>query len=341
MIHLAAQAGVRYSLDHPHSLYQLEPHRLPACARGLPPPRRRASRLCLVELGLRRQPQAALRRERSRRSSGEPLWCDQEGERADGAFLCPSVRAAGDGLALFHRVRSVGAARHVALPVHPQDPRRRADRGLQLRPSRPRFHLYRRRGRRRACARFDKVATPDPAWNPEAPDPATSSAPYRLYNIGNNSPVALLDYIAAIEKALGRKAKIELLPQQPGDVEETYADVEALKAGDRVPARDAARPAASSASSPGIATTTGFDGCLPANAELRLEVDKARARAMICSRRPVTCNASQHLPAGDKAQTSKAFGLHQPRQGRREEGAGDRRLASRSAGSNAGSRRAT
>ena len=76
----------------------------------------------------------------------------------------------------------------------------------------------------------DVVATPDPNWRTEAPDPATSSAPYRLYNIGNHSPVALLDYIAAIEQALGMKAKIELLPQQPGDVEETYADVDALKA---------------------------------------------------------------------------------------------------------------
>jgi UDP-glucuronate 4-epimerase len=76
---------------------------------------------------------------------------------------------------------------------------------------------------------LDVIATPNPDWDPEAPDPATSTAPYRLYNVGNNSPVALLDYIAAIEKALGRKAKIELLPQQPGDVEATYADVEALK----------------------------------------------------------------------------------------------------------------
>ena len=76
---------------------------------------------------------------------------------------------------------------------------------------------------------LDTVATPDPEWRAEAPNPATSSAPYRLYNIGNHSPVSLLDYIAAIEKALGRKAKIELVPAQPGDVEETYAGVEALK----------------------------------------------------------------------------------------------------------------
>jgi UDP-glucuronate 4-epimerase len=76
---------------------------------------------------------------------------------------------------------------------------------------------------------LDEVATPDPNWRPEVPDPATSSAPYRLYNIGNHSPVGLLDFIVAIEKAVGRKAKLELLPQQPGDVEETYAAVEALK----------------------------------------------------------------------------------------------------------------
>ncbi len=54
---------------------------------------------------------------------------------------------------------------------------------------------------------LDTIATPDPDWRPEAPDPATSSAPYRLYNIGNHSPVALLDYIAAIEKALGQQGQ--------------------------------------------------------------------------------------------------------------------------------------
>src|SRR4249919_1964780 len=76
---------------------------------------------------------------------------------------------------------------------------------------------------------LDTIATPDPDWQPEDPDPATSSAPYRLYNIGNHSPVKLLDYIAVIEDAVGRKAELEMLPAQPGDVEETYADVEALK----------------------------------------------------------------------------------------------------------------
>ncbi len=76
---------------------------------------------------------------------------------------------------------------------------------------------------------LDKVATPDPDWRAEAPDPATSSAPYRLYNIGNHSPVKLLDYIAVIERTTGKQAEMEMLPAQPGDVPETYADVAALK----------------------------------------------------------------------------------------------------------------
>jgi UDP-glucuronate 4-epimerase len=75
---------------------------------------------------------------------------------------------------------------------------------------------------------LDKVATPSPDWNPMRPDPAVSSAPYRLYNIGNNQPVRLLDFIGAIEKALGTKAVMNMLPMQPGDVESTYADIDAL-----------------------------------------------------------------------------------------------------------------
>ncbi len=85
---------------------------------------------------------------------------------------------------------------------------------------------------------LDTIATPDPDWRAEDPDPATSSAPYRLYNIGNNNPVALLDYIAVIEQAIGRKAELEMLPAQAGDVPETYADVAALKAGGRLRALD-------------------------------------------------------------------------------------------------------
>jgi len=71
----------------------------------------------------------------------------------------------------------------------------------------------------------DHVPQPDPDWSSEAPDPSSSLAPYRLYNIGNHSPVQLLDFIALIEKAVGREAKKKFLPLQPGDVPSTYADV--------------------------------------------------------------------------------------------------------------------
>ena len=75
---------------------------------------------------------------------------------------------------------------------------------------------------------LDKPAAPNPNWSGDNPDSGTSSAPWRVYNIGNNSPVELLDYIGAIEEALGIKAAKELLPLQPGDVPDTYADVDDL-----------------------------------------------------------------------------------------------------------------
>lgn len=75
---------------------------------------------------------------------------------------------------------------------------------------------------------LDRPATANTEWRADSPDPGSSCAPYRLFNIGNNQPVALLDFIAAIEKALGREAEKDLLPLQPGDVPATFADIEAL-----------------------------------------------------------------------------------------------------------------
>jgi UDP-glucuronate 4-epimerase len=75
----------------------------------------------------------------------------------------------------------------------------------------------------------DRIATANPSYSAKTPDPASSSAPYRVFNIGNHNPVKLLDFITAIEDALGKKAEKLLLPLQDGDVPETYADVEALK----------------------------------------------------------------------------------------------------------------
>ena len=77
---------------------------------------------------------------------------------------------------------------------------------------------------------LDRPAAINPDWNSNNPDPATSSAPYRVYNIGNNNPVELMDYIEALESSLGIRAEKELLPIQPGDVPDTYADVDDLVA---------------------------------------------------------------------------------------------------------------
>ena len=75
---------------------------------------------------------------------------------------------------------------------------------------------------------LDRPATGNALWNSDQPEPGTSKAPWRIYNIGNNQPVQLMDYIAALEKALGKKAEMELLPLQAGDVPDTYADVDDL-----------------------------------------------------------------------------------------------------------------
>ena len=75
---------------------------------------------------------------------------------------------------------------------------------------------------------LDKPAQSNPDWDSANPDTATSKAPYRLYNIGNNSPVELMHYIETLEKCLGKEAEKELLPLQPGDVPDTYANVEDL-----------------------------------------------------------------------------------------------------------------
>ena len=75
---------------------------------------------------------------------------------------------------------------------------------------------------------LDRIPEPNPNWSGERPDSATSNAPYRLYNIGNNQPVELMHYIGVLEKCLGKEAQKTLLPLQPGDVPDTYANVDDL-----------------------------------------------------------------------------------------------------------------
>ncbi|HMK86687.1 MAG TPA: NAD-dependent epimerase [Steroidobacteraceae bacterium] len=77
-------------------------------------------------------------------------------------------------------------------------------------------------------AALGRIATPDPDWNSDAPDPSASYAPYRIYNIGNQRPVSLLRYIEVLEQCLGRKAQKNFVQMQPGDVRDTWADVSAL-----------------------------------------------------------------------------------------------------------------
>ncbi|MBF0145111.1 MAG: NAD-dependent epimerase [Magnetococcales bacterium] len=77
---------------------------------------------------------------------------------------------------------------------------------------------------------MDRPAQPDPDWNSKHPDPGSSNAPYRLYNIGNNSPIELMRYIEALEQCLGKKGEKNMLPMQPGDVPATWADIDDLVA---------------------------------------------------------------------------------------------------------------
>jgi len=75
---------------------------------------------------------------------------------------------------------------------------------------------------------MDHTAEPNADWDAAVPDPGTSRAPYRIYNIGNQQPVELMRYIEVLEDCLGKKAEMNMLPLQPGDVPDTYADTKAL-----------------------------------------------------------------------------------------------------------------
>jgi UDP-glucuronate 4-epimerase len=75
---------------------------------------------------------------------------------------------------------------------------------------------------------IDREAKPNPTWDSSVPDPGSSSAPWRIYNIGNNNPVELRELVRLLEAAIGKKAIAEMLPMQPGDVPATYADIDDL-----------------------------------------------------------------------------------------------------------------
>ena len=144
VIHLAAQAGVRHSLSHPHDYVSSNLvgflHVLEGCRHNGVEHLVYASSSSVyganTAMPFSRAPACG--------PSGQPLWRDKKSQRIDGACLRSPVWAAGHGVALLHRLRALGPARHVDLPVHPKDSRRRADRGLQSGQPFARFHLHRR-----------------------------------------------------------------------------------------------------------------------------------------------------------------------------------------------------
>ncbi len=150
VVHLAAQAGVRYSIENPHALHRQQHRRLHQHPGRLPPQRRAAPGLCVQLQRVRRQHADAVLRASQRRPSHQPVRRHQEGQRADGAHLLAPVRPADDGLALLHGLRPLGPAGHGAVPLHQGDHRRPAHQRVQPRQDDPRLHLRgrHRRGRR-------------------------------------------------------------------------------------------------------------------------------------------------------------------------------------------------
>ena len=239
VIHLAAQAGVRYSLDHPHAYVDANItgflHVLEGCRHH----------------GVGHLVFASSSRSMARTGScpssvsdnvDHPVSLYGATKKANELMAHTYAHLFGLPVTGFASLLSMGLgdARHVAVRLHPQHfegkPIEVFNYGHHARD-----FTYIDDIVEGVVRTLDRVAAPDPNWDAEAPDPATSSAPYRIYNIGNHSPVQLLDYIAVIEKEVGKKAVMEIVPAQPGDVPETYADVDALTNGHWLYARDSDR----------------------------------------------------------------------------------------------------
>ena len=225
IVHLGAQAGVRYSIENPHAYVQSN----------------LAGHLNLLELARHRQVEHMVYASSSSVYGGNtklpfavedrvdhPVSLYAATKRADELMsetYAHSVPPAADGPAVLHRLWPVGPARHDDVDLHPADPGGRADPGVQPRRYVPRFHLYRRYHRRRG--RLPRsIRRPMTARK----RPGGSIKPHRLYNIGNNRCEHLMKVIDILEEACGKKAEIELLPMQPGDVHQTYADISAISA---------------------------------------------------------------------------------------------------------------
>ena len=230
MVHLAAQAGVRYSLEHPHAYIHSNVTGTLNVLEGC----RHNGVEHLVYASTSSVYGANTNMPFSVHNIADhPLSLYAATKRANelmahnysALFKLPTT-----GPALLHRLRSLGPPGHGAVHVHAQHPRGPARSTCSTTATTSATSPTWRTSPKGWCALSARVAQPDPAWRSDAPDPATSFAPFRIYNIGNSSPVPLMRYIEIIEECLGRKAQKNLLPLQLGDVPDTSADVEDLAA---------------------------------------------------------------------------------------------------------------
>ena len=228
-MHLAAQAGVRYSIENPHSyidsnivgtLHILEGCRHHGVTHLV---------LCLVELRLRREYDDAVLDPPERRPSAGALRRNEESQRADGHTYSNLYNLPTTGLRFF-TVYGPWGRPDMALFLFTKNILGGKPIDVFNFGKHKRDFTYVDDIVEGVVRTSDHTAEANPDWDPATPDPGTSAAPYRLYNIGNQQPVELMDYIGAIEDCLGRKAEMNLLPLQPGDVPDTWADTDALAA---------------------------------------------------------------------------------------------------------------
>ncbi len=163
--------------------------------------------------------------------TGLDLCRDQARRRAD--VRRPTAHLFGhalDGLRFFHRLWTLGPARHVGLPVHPRDPRRQSRSRSSTAAKMQRDFTY-----------IDDIVAGVIAASTARRCPRPGDLPHRIYNLGNHRAVALMDFIATIEKACGRKAKIDFQPMQPGDVKDDLCRISSYDPGSGLSAGDGHR----------------------------------------------------------------------------------------------------
>ena len=256
VVHLAAQAGVRYSLENPHAYVRSNVtgtlNVLEGCRHNGVEHLVYASTSSVY--GANTNMPFSVHNDR--RPSAVAVRRHQARQRADGAQLLGAVQAADHRAALLHRLWSLGPPGHGAVPVHAQHPRGQADRRVQQRPPPARLHL--RRGHRRGVVRAlraHRAARPRLEQQRAGPGLEQRAVP-PLQHRQQPAGASCCATSRCIEECLGRKAQKNLLPLQPGDVPETFADIDDLvrDVGYRPATPDRGRRAATS--STGSASTT-------------------------------------------------------------------------------------